>query len=261
MGGGEPPSGRVEAGPDRWEQELCKRIERIEIEIAVDRLKVGKSPGPDGVLNEFIKKGPEKLWESMKFLFNLVIERKEAPREWRELKIAYIPKKGSVDSLDQCRGIALASNIGKIFARVMYMRLGRVVEREGFLGEIQNGFRPGRRVVDHVFTLSQVLEIARKRKRKVYMAFLDVRKAYDRVWRNALWAKMEGLGFGGGFLEVLKALYADINCSLSIGDVETHGARLDIWLKQGCVLSPILFAIYMRELGTELIESNKGVTI
>ena len=80
------------------------------------------------------------------------------------------------------------------------------------LGEIQNGFRPGRRVVDHVFTLSQILEMERKRRRKVFMAFLDVRKAYDRVWREALWGKMEGLGFGGRFLDVLKALYLDVKC-------------------------------------------------
>ena len=89
-------------------------------------MKAGKAPGPDGVLNEFIKKGPVKLWESLSWLFNKVIENREAPREWRELKIAYIPKKGSVEHLDKCRGIAIAS---KIFARVMYRRLGRIVER------------------------------------------------------------------------------------------------------------------------------------
>ena len=87
----------------------------------MDRIKGGKAPGPDGVLNEFIKKGPDELWESMCLLFNKVIETREAPREWRELKISYIPKKGSVEHLDQCRGIAISSNIGKIFARVMYI--------------------------------------------------------------------------------------------------------------------------------------------
>jgi hypothetical protein len=260
-GEGEPPITRSESRQDRWDQELCKKINRIEIEIAVDRIKGGKAPGPDGVLNEFIKKGPEELWESMCLLFNKVIETKEAPREWRELRISYIPKKGSGEQLDQCRGIAIASNIGKIFARVMYIRLGRVVEREGMLGEIQNGFRPGRRVVDHVFTLSQILEIARKRRRKVFMAFLDVRKAYDRVWREALWGKMRVLGFGGRFLDVLKALYTDVKCTLSLGDVVTEGAELSIGLKQGCVLSPILFALYLRDLGNSLLESGKGISV
>ena len=170
-GEGEAPVTRSEVREDKWEQELCKKVKKVEIEIAVDRIKGGKAPGPDGVLNEFIKKGPDELWESMCLLLNKVIETREAPREWRELKISYIPKKGSVEYLDQCRGIAISSNIGKIFAQVMYMRLGRVVEREEMLGEIQNGFRPGRRVVDHVFTLSQILEMEMKRRRKVLWLF------------------------------------------------------------------------------------------
>ena len=260
-GEGEVPRTSGDVREDKWEEELCRRIHRREIEIAVDRLKVGKAAGPDGILNDFIKKGPDNLWDCMEVMFNAVVERREVPREWRDLRINYIPKKGTVDRLDQCRGIALSSNMGKIFARVMYKRLVRIVEREGMLGEIQNGFRPDRRVVDHVFTLSQILEIARKKKRKVHMAFLDVRKAYDRIWRDALWKKMEGLGFGGGFLGVLKALYDDVRCTLSVGEVSTEGAKLSIGLKQGCVLSPILFALYVKELGEILMKSGKGVKV
>ena len=260
-GEGEPPPSRREFRKDEWEQELCQKIERVEVEIAIDRIKAGKAPGPDGMLNEFIKKGPDLLWDSMVVIFNRVIEQREAPREWQDLHVNYIPKKGSVERLDQCRGIAISSNMGKIFARVMYMRLVRIVEREGFLGEIQNGFRPDRRVVDHVFTLSQILEIARKKRRRVFMAFLDVRKAYDRVWRGALWEKLEGLGFGGSFLSVMKALYQNIRCNLRVGEVDTDGAKLSIGLKQGCVLSPILFALYIRELGVELVNSGKGVRV
>ena len=99
-----------------------------------------------------------------------------------EPHINYIPKKGTVAPLDLCRGIAISSNMGKIFARVMYKRFVNIVEQGGFLGEIQNGFRPDRRIVDHIFTLSQILELARKINKSVYMVFLDVRKAYDRVW-------------------------------------------------------------------------------
>ena len=63
-GEGEPPISRREYREDEWEQELCQKIERVEVELAVDRIKAGKAPGPDGMLNEFIKKGPELLWDS-----------------------------------------------------------------------------------------------------------------------------------------------------------------------------------------------------
>ena len=106
-----------------------------------------------------------------------------------------------------------------------------------------------------------MLELARQKRKKVFMGFLDVRKAYGRVWRDALWEKLSGIGFGGNFLEILKALYKDVDCTLSVGKVEVENASLDIGLKQGCVLSPILFALYVKELGDKLMECDKGIRV
>ena len=69
------------------------------------------------------------------------------------------------------------------------------------------------------------------------------------------------MGFGGGFLGVMKALYDEVRCSFKLGEVSSDGEKLSIGLKQGCVLWPILFALYMRELGLNLLSSGKGVTV
>ena len=260
-GQGTVPNSQQEYRQDQWDPELCSRIREVEVQIAIEKMRLGKAPGSDNVLTEFIKKGPEEMVGCLQILFNRVLEKKQVPREWNKLRISYIPKKGSSAQLDQCRGIAIASNVGKIFSRVMYSRLSRIVERLGLLGEIQNGFRPGRRVGDHVFTLTQSLELARQRRKKIFMGFLDVRKAYDKVWREALWEKLQGLGFGGNFLQVLKAMYRDVDCTIAMGNIEVENKKLDIGLKQGCVLSPILFALYIKELGDQLTECGKGMIV
>ena len=62
------------------------------------------------------------------------------------------------------------------------------VENRGFLGKVQHGFRKGKRATDAVFTLTQIIEKYKKKKKSLALAFLDVKKAYDK--------SMEGKGCG-----------------------------------------------------------------
>ena len=84
----------------------------------------------------------------------------------------------------------------KLFTRILRRRLEEEVEESGILGEIQFGFRKGKSTCDAAFILRQIFDQG-KRKKNTKVAFLDVRKAYDRVWREGLWRKMEGYGFRG----------------------------------------------------------------
>ena len=95
------------------------------------------------------------------------------------------------------RGITINSNVGRLFTRVMTRRMEEDVETRGLLGECQFGFRKGKRAVDTVFILSQLIESRRRKGKKVALAFLDVKKGYDRVWRNGMWATLEKCGYGG----------------------------------------------------------------
>ena len=72
-------------------------------------------------------------------------------------------------------------------------RLAKFCEERGLLVEEQGGFRAGRGCVDQLFILTEVLAGRRQAKERTYACFIDVRKAYDRVWREglmkALWEK------------------------------------------------------------------------
>ena len=96
-------------------------------------------------------------------------------------------KGGSKRELDNYRTIAIGSNIGRLFARIIKNRLQMVVETRGLLGEMQYGFRRGRSTTDGLFILSQIIELAQKLGKKVYLIFVDLKKAFDKVWRTGLW--------------------------------------------------------------------------
>ena len=81
------------------------------------------------------------------------------------------------------------------------------MEQKKWIGEEQNGFRPGRSTTDNLFTLTYIMEIAKKEKRDIHMAFVDLRKAYDRVNRDKLWESLSELNLEEKSILLLKNLY------------------------------------------------------
>ena len=157
-----------------------------------------------------------------------------------------IHKGGRKEEVGNYRGITVNDSIYKVFTRILTNRWEEEVEKRGLLGEIQFEFRRERNTIDAAFILRQIFDQGKKANKKYVVAFLDVRKAYDRVWRKGLWMKLEELGFGGRFLRILKELYKYSGARVRVGDNETDWINMEKGLRQGCSLSPMLFAIYLK---------------
>ena len=88
--------------------------------------------------------------------------------------------------------------------------------------------------------LTHIMDKYKVENKELVIVFLDIRKAYDRVWRKGLWTILEELGYGGKVLCIIQALYKDLTTVLQLGGVETRQVRLEVGVKQGCVLSPLI---------------------
>ena len=110
------------------------------------------------------------------------------PQKWNESRVI-LPHKGSHKSkkeLKNYRPIALTDIIGKIFCMCLNERVREAVEKNGVLGEEQNGFRMNRRGKDNVFIVREMIEKCNRESKQGCFAFLDIEKAYDRVNRQVL---------------------------------------------------------------------------
>ena len=176
----------------------------------IKRLKLNKAWGIANIPNEFIKYGGHGLWACLVTLFNNIWSDESVPENWNKGNITLIHKSGSHHNLDNYRGITLNSALGKLLSSILRDRMNVVVEREKLLGEVQNGFRQNRSTLDNTLILRHAIEKSRRGKKKCFLSFIDLRKAYDRIWREGLWKSLERLGFGGKLTAIIKALHSNV---------------------------------------------------
>ena len=123
-------------------------------------------------------------------------------------------------------------------------RLGQWCEKNNILSDEQAGFRTERSTIDQIFSLSEVVRNRLSQGLETHCCFLDIRKAYDTVFRDGMWKRLLEVGIGGKMWRVLKNIYDKVESCVLVGIERTEWFSVNIGLRQGCVLSPILFDIF-----------------
>ena len=241
--------------PSGW---LDKKFHLKEVIKSIKKLKNEKARGVDGLPNEFLKNAGYKFWNLLTLLYNKVKESGQFPPGWNLGKVVLVHKRGLRELLGNYRPLTVINCMSGLYSRILNERLTLSVETHGLLSQIQNGFRQGRMATDNAFVLDSILWKYRAKRNKVYIGFLDLVKAYDMVDRKILWKKMSDLGFGGEFLATIQAIYNDDSVQSEVHGVTTKPVFLGRGLRQGCSLSPLLFALYIADLGQDLALSDEG---
>ena len=138
--------------------ELNIVISEVEIHNAINQLKLGKSGGPDNVLNEFFRYGTDVLMPYLYKLFNTVFDKGYFPEKWTDGFIVPLHKKGSKAEVENYRGITLLSTFGKLFTRILNNRLNEWAETYHVYIEAQAGFRRQMGTIDNVFVLHGLIK-------------------------------------------------------------------------------------------------------
>ena len=253
-----PNSDSIDQNPSNW---LDKRFTKDEVKEMAMTLLNNKACGFDRIPNEFIKNAPDCLFSLLAILFNKIRDGKVFPEGWSRGRITLVHKRGLRVLLSNYRPITVLISMAGLYSKVLNARLTRVVERHGLLGEIQGGFRKGRGGSDNTFLLNTIFWKARAAKQSVHLGFLDITKAYDSVNRNILWRKLESIGITGKFLDILKSMYTGDTVESVVNGVRTRPVYLKRGLRQGCSLSPILFNLYISDIGHDLTVAGEGFEI
>ncbi len=216
-----------------------------ELRQAIAGLKNNKCAGPDGIPAEVFKHGGYILTRRLHLLIQNIWEYGTLPQDWKDANIVVIYKqKGDRAVCGNSRGISLLSIAGKVLAKIMLSRLVEHIS-EAVLPETQCGFRKSRSTTDMVFVLRQLMEKSREQNKDLYVAFIDLSKAFDTINRELLWKNLSKLGVSPKFLSILRQLHDGMQARVLTGELQSESFEVNVGVKQGCVLAPVLFNIFL----------------
>lgn len=239
--------------------EQSEEITKEEIEQAVKRLKNGKAPGNDNIKAEMYKHMGDKGIEILHEIIDTAWRTKEVPEDWKTQTIIPIYKKGDKTDCRNYRGITLTCTACKVYEIILEKRLREIVEEK--LHETQSGFRPGYSTQDHVFTIRNLTEKFLAYNKNMYLCFIDLEKAFDKVPRNLIWKALRNLTVSSNLIEAVKALYRGSTSKIRTHNQETEKFKTTQGVIQGGVLSPLLFIIFMNEIITKATKQSKKIDV
>ena len=191
--------------------------------------------------------------------FNCVLNTGLIPKSWLEGVMFPIYKnKGDPKDPSNYRPITILSCMGKLFTSVLNHRLTIFQEENDIIEQNQAGFRKGYSCADHLFTLHSLFELLKKRKMKLFTAFIDFSQAFDSVWRSGLWHKMMTNNINGKFFTVTFNMYKNIKSRIKHNGYLSSTFMSEIGVRQGENLSPLLFSLFLNDLQTNVVA--KGAT-
>ena len=244
-----------------------RRISRVnsdaptlaEIVAAIKSMKSNKAPGIDCITAEMLKADPILSAQMLHQLFGNIWETVTFPVDWMQGILVKVPKKGDLTECGNWRGITLLCISLKVLCKVI---LNRIQEKiDATLRRQQAGFRPGRSCVDHIATLRIILEQVNEFQDSLLLVFVDFEKAFDRLNHENIWSALRRRGVPEKLVHLIEAQYEAFTCKVLHDGVLSDHIRVTAGVRQGCLLSPLLFLIVMDEILVGAIDSrpNRGL--
>ena len=152
--------------------------------------------------------------------------------------------------------ISIISHPNKVMLKIILNRLKPQAEK--IIAEEQAGFRTQRSTTEQIFNLRILCEKYLKHQQDLYYVFIDFMKAFDRVWHAALRATMKKYKISANLIRVIKHLCDKATSAVLFNSSIGDWFRTTVGVRQGCLLSPTLFNIFLERTMTDASENHEG---
>ena len=230
-----------------------------ELHTCIREMKLGKHDGHLGLYTDHLRWAPHRFLCNLLLVLNAMLAHGIIPEEMCLSTVSPIPKnaKKSLQDSENYRAIALSSVIAKALDKVLLHKVPALSSTS----DLQFGFKKRHSTMQCTFVVREVIEYYTSRETDVFITLLDASKAFDRVEFTALFRILLGKGICPLVVRFLMRLYTQQSIRVRWGSAVTASFKAANGVKQGGVLSPLLFTLYVDPLLKRLKDSRVGCRI
>ncbi|KAK6730562.1 hypothetical protein RB195_007180 [Necator americanus] len=218
--------------------ETPPRILPSEVRVAIKSMKPDTVPGSDFISAHFLRAGGHQLHVILAAHMTSYLQKERISDEWKTLRTVLIRKKGDREDLWNYRPIGLLSVLYNVFTKIILTRISRTLDEAQ--PQEQAGFRQGFSCLDHIQTVSRVIEVCREYRLSLVLTFVDYEKAFDSVETNATLSALVDQGVNASYVRTLANYYDRCTTKIQLSH-RSLTIPIGKGVRQGDKISPKLF--------------------
>ena len=219
-------------------------------------MKDGKSADENEISAEHLHNAPLTMLVRLSTMFNMMLKHSYIPHQFRRGFMIPLVKdhSGNHSSTNNYRGITISPIISKLFEHILKL----IFFESLATNEHQFGFKKKSSTVHALHCLKSTVNHYVTNGSRVFCTFLDASKAFDRLVHSGLFLKLMDKNVPLMFLDIIKSWYSDLSCRVKWGEHFSDWFKISAGVRQGGVLSPDLYCLYVDNLICQLKRVNKG---
>ena len=221
----------------------------------ISNLNPKKAHGVDGISISMLKMCAQEVAIPLKEIFTKCLNDGCFPNMWKLANVQPVHKKSSRQLKENYRPISLLPICSKILEKIVFDSLYVFLTNNNLISKNQSGFRPGDCTINQLLSITTEIYEAFENYDEVRAVFLDISKAFDKVWHEGMIFKLQQNGVSGYLLRFFVNYLYDRKQRVVINGVESEWEPTFSGVPQGSVLGPLFFLIYINDL-TDSITSR-----
>ena len=214
----------------------------------IAKLDPNKAHGHDKISIRMIKICSTSICKPLRLIFNHCIDSGIYPCEWKKANVVPIHKKGDTQTLKNYRPVSLLPTCGKIFERLIYNEMFGFFLDKGLISANQSGFKPGDSCINQLLSITHNIYKSFDDGYEVRGVFLDISKAFDKVWHDGLIFKLQENGISGNLLKVLKHFLTNGKQRVVLHGQSSSWTNVKAGVAQSSIVGLLLFLKYINDL-------------